>query len=118
MLLVTMGLLTGASFLTLTSIKGATSLITGGAASQALGAGQLIRLVATQSNSSGTYLWVFDYGWEDARLSSTIADGQTVQVNSTCSVLRQGEICAISLPAGSVGLITLLIGERSIEVAL
>lgn len=118
MLLVTMGLLTGASFLSLASIRGATSLITGGAASQALGAGQLIRVVATQSNSSGTYLWVFDYGWEDARLSSIFADGQTTQIRSTCNVLRQGEICAISLPAGTVGLVTLVIGERSIEVAL
>lgn len=118
MLLVTMGLLTGASFLSLASVKSAALLIAGGATSQAVGAGQLIRVVATQSNSSGTYLWVFDYGWQDAALISIFADGQRTQVKSTCDVLRQSEICVISLPVGTFGLVTLMIGERDIEVAL
>jgi len=117
MLLITMGLLTGASFLSLASIKGASSFITAGADRQTRAAGQLLTIVSTQTNTTGSYIWLYNYGWEDANLNSVLVNGASVQQTS-CSRLRQESICVVVLPARTSGLVTLVIGDRSVELNL
>ncbi len=114
MLVVTMALLTTASFLSLVSIKAGASMLTAGAEGEAVAAGQLVRVVATQSNLSGSYVWLFNFGWEDAAISRTY--GQTATPTSTCGVIRQDSMCVLSFPANTGGGVTIVIGKSVIEV--
>ena len=114
MLVVTMALLTTASFLSLVSIKAGASMLTAGAEGEAVAAGQLVRVVATQSNLTGSYVWLFNFGWEDAAISRTY--GQTATPTSTCGVIRQDSMCVLSFPANTGGGVTIVIGKNVIEV--
>src|SRR5439155_26329909 len=74
-LVVTMALLTTASFLSFVSVKAGASMLTAGAEGEARAAGELVGVVATQSNDTGSYVWLFNYWWDDAAISSSY--GQT-----------------------------------------
>ncbi len=114
MLVVTMGLLTTASFLSFVSVKAGASMLTAGAEGEAIAAGQLVGVVATQSNITGSYVWLFNYGWEEAAVSRTF--GQTAAPLSSCRLLTQSSMCVLSFPPGTRGEVTLFVGANSIEV--
>lgn len=114
MLVVTMGLLTTASFLSFVSVKAGASMLTAGAEGEALAAGQLVGVVATQSNITGSYVWLFNYGWEGAAISKTY--GQTAPPLASCGLISLNSMCVLSFPAGTRGEVTLLVGANTIEV--
>jgi hypothetical protein len=114
MLVVTMGLLTTASFLSFVSVKAGASMLTAGAESEAIAAGQLVGVVATQSNITGSYVWLFNYGWEEAAISRTY--GQNAAPLSSCGLVSQNSMCVLSFPPGTRGEVTLFIGANTIEV--
>jgi len=114
MLVVTMALLTTASFLSFVSVKAGASMLTAGAEGEARAAGELVGVVATQSNTTGSYVWLFNYGWEDAAISRSY--GQSAAPLSSCGLVSQSSLCALSFPPGTRGEVTLLVGGNSIEV--
>jgi hypothetical protein len=119
MLVVTMAVLGGVGALSLGSIRSADNVLLSGSQSAADSAGILLTVVSTQSNSSGTYVWVFDYGWTPARLSSVYLDGGVLSGwASTCSPLLVREMCAVALPPGTHGAVSILFGSRSIGLTL
>src|SRR5437870_7198646 len=64
MLVVTMALLTSASFLSFASVKAGASMLTAGAEGEAIAAGQLVGGGASQSNTTGSVGRLFNYGWQ------------------------------------------------------
>ena len=118
MLAITMALLGGASYLAMSSIDGAASLVGGSAQQQAREAGLLVAVVGTESNATGAYVWLFDYGWESSPLGSVFLNSQPVSWASNCGADWTGALCVLSLPSGVTGLVTLVIGAKSIEVSL
>ena len=114
MLVVTMALLTSASFLSFVSVKAGASMLTAGAEGEAVAAGQLVGVVATQSNVTGSYLWLFNYGWEEAAITRSY--GRTAYPFSSCGLISQRSMCVLSFPPGTRGEVTLLVGANSIEV--
>lgn len=119
MLAVTMALLGGFSFLSLQSIKSAVQLITENSGQAAAEAGVLLRVVATQQNSTGSFIWLFDYGWESARITSVYLNGGLLQGwSSSCAPVRQNGICVVRLPSSVQGDVTLIFGGKTIAVPL
>src|SRR5438445_3676478 len=111
MLVVTMALLTSASFLSFVSVKAGASLLPAGAQGEAIAAGQLVGVVATQSNITGSYVWLFNYGWEDAPITRSY--GRTAAPLSSCGFVSEGSMCVLSLPPGTRGELTLLVGANT-----
>ncbi len=119
MLVVTMAVLGGLAVLSLGSIRSADDVLLSGSQSAAGSAGVLLTVVSTQSNSSGTYVWLFDYGWTPARLSSVyLAGGVLGGWASTCSPLPVKEMCSLALPPDTHGAVSILFGSRSISLTL
>ena len=80
--------------------------------------GLLLALVSVQSNSSGTYAWVYNYGWVQGALSGAYLDGGLVKWSSSCAgVLEPGHLCAISVPAGEHGEVRITFGTKSLGFA-
>ena len=119
MLVVTMAVLGGLGILSMGSIRSADGLLLSGSQSAANDAGVLLTVVSTQSNSSGTYVWFFDYGWTPARLSSVYLDGGLISGWTTsCSPLPVREMCSLALPAETHGAVSVLFGSRSVALTL
>jgi len=119
MLVVTMAVLGGLGILSMGSIRSADGLLLSGSQSAANDAGVLLTVVSTQSNSSGTYVWFFDYGWTPARLSSVYLDGGLVTGWATsCSPVHVREMCSLALPAETHGAVSVLFGSRSVALTL
>ena len=115
MLVVTMALLTAASLLSFVSVRAGASMLSAGAEGEAIAAGQLVGVVATQSNITGSYVWLFNYGWEGAAISRTY--GQTAApLSSSCGLITQDSMCILSFPPGTRGEVTILVGANTIEV--
>ena len=114
MLVVTMALLTTASFLSFVSVKAGASMLTAGAEGEAIATGQLVGVVAIQTNITGSYIWLFNYGWEDAAIIRTY--GHATAPLSSCGLVRQGSMCVVSFSPGTKGTVTLLVGANSLEV--
>ena len=117
MLLVMMALLAGASAVSIVSVRGAASLVSGTANNEARSIGELVEVVLTQANSSGSYIWLFNYGWADSQITAVYLDGVRVAWTS-CGAIVHGFLCAIVLPVGTKGTVTALLGDRSLEVVL
>lgn len=118
MLVITMALLGSASYLALASINGAAAMVDRSASQQSRDSGVLLSVVGSQSNASGTYLWVFDYGWQGAPIGAVYLDAQTVDWSSDCGGDWAGSMCVIALSPGSAGLVTIVIGGKSVEVSV
>lgn len=114
MLAVTIALLGGLSAVALSSVRGAGDLLSSDSQSAARGYGFLLALVSVQSNSTGSYAWVFDYGWEQASVTGVYLNGGTTQWTSTCAPLKPGSICTIVLSPGSHGQVTAVFGAKSL----
>jgi hypothetical protein len=119
MLAVTMALLGGFTFLSLQSIRSAVQLITSNSGQAAAEAGVLLRVVATQQNSTGSFIWLFDYGWESARITSVYVNGGVLGGwTSSCAPVQQNGICVVRLPSSVQGDVTLIFGGKTIAVPI
>ncbi len=119
MLAITIALLGSLSFISLQSIKSAVSSITSNSGQAAAEAGVLLRVVATQQNSTGSFVWLFDYGWKAASITSVSANGVILQGwSSSCVPVQQKGMCVVRLPASVQGDVTLVFGGRNVAVPL
>jgi len=118
MLAITMALLGGASFMALLSVRNGAVTVGDNAQRQALQAGVLLNVVGTQTNSSGTYVWLFDYGWEGPPVSSVHLGAQEVQWSTTCGGRWAGSLCVVKVPGSITGVLTVIVGGVSIEAAV
>jgi len=112
-----MALLGGFTFVSLQSIKSAVQLITNNSAKSAAEAGVLLRVVSTQQNATGSFIWLFDYGWQSAKLTSVYLDGGLVQGWSTsCVPIQVDAMCVVRLSSSTQGEVTLFFGGKSVAV--
>ena len=118
MLAITIALLGGASYLAFASINGAAAMLGGSAQQEAREAGLLLAVVGSQSNVTGTYVWLVDYGWESSPVGSVFVDAQSVPWTTTCSGEWSGALCVVKLPPGAAGLTTIVLGGESLEVSV
>lgn len=118
MLAITIALLSGASYLALTSINGAANVVGGSAQQQAREAGLLLEAVGSQSNATGTFVWLLDYGWESSPVSSVLVDAKPVPWSTSCLGDWSGKLCVVKLPPGAVGPTTIVLGGESLEVSV
>ncbi|MBI3116061.1 MAG: hypothetical protein HYZ12_01855 [Thaumarchaeota archaeon] len=119
MLAVTMALLGSFSFLSLQSIKSAVESIATNAGEAATEAGVLLRVVATQQNTTGSFVWVFNYGWESTKITSVYVDGDILQGwSSSCVPVHEKEMCVVRLPSSVQGDVTLVFGGKRIAVPI
>jgi hypothetical protein len=116
MLLVTMALLAGASAISVLSVRSAATLESSSAKNEARNLGELVEVVSTQVNRSGSYIWLYNYGWVDTKITSVYVHGARV-VWASCETILQGALCVVTLAAGTEGLVTLVLGDKSIAVA-
>ena len=103
MLAVTIALLAGGSAVALLSIRNGAGLVQAADSKRASQAGVLVEVVASQSNGSGTFVWLFNYGWVGAPISDVYMDGRGVGWSSNCSTAAPGRLCVLVLPPGSTG---------------
>jgi hypothetical protein len=103
MLAVTIALLAGGSAVALLSIRNGAGLVQAADSKRASQAGVLVEVVASQSNGSGTFVWLFNYGWVGAPISGVYMDGRGVGWSSNCSTADPGRLCVLVLPPGSTG---------------
>jgi hypothetical protein len=114
-LMVTIALLGGIGVVALGSVRSSGSLLSLNSQGAAREYGLLLALVSVQSNSSGTYAWVYDYGWVQGALSGAYLNGGLVKWSSSCAgVVQPGRVCAISVPAGAHGEVSLTFGTKSL----
>jgi len=118
MLVITMALLGSASYLALASINGAAAMVDGSAARQSRDIGVLLVTIGSQSNASGTYVWLLDYGWQSAPVGSVFLNAESVSWSSNCPANWSGSICAVTLPSGARGQVTIVVGGKSVEVSV
>lgn len=115
MLAITMALLAGTSAIALLSIHNAAALVSGAGQQQQREAGLLVSIVGTQSNSSGTYFWLYDYGWVSAPIQAVLVGAKQTRWSTTCEGDWTGSLCTVILPDATGGPVTLVIGGVSIE---
>ena len=118
MLAITIALLGSISYLAFSSINGAAAMVGGSAQQEARDAGLLVSVVGSQSNSTGTYIWLLDYGWESAPVASVFLDAGPVAWSTNCATDWSGSLCVVVLPPGSAGPATLVLGGKSLEISL
>ncbi len=119
MLAVTMALLGSFSYLSLQSIRSAVQSIATSSAQAVAEAGVLLRVVATQENTTGSFVWVFNYGWESTKITSVYVGGALVQGwSSSCVPVHEKEMCVVRLPPSVQGDVTLVFGGKRIAVPL
>ena len=114
-LMVTIALLGGIGVVALGSVRSSGSLLSLGSQGAAREYGLLLALVSVQSNSTGTYAWVYNYGWVQGTLSGAYLNGGLVRFSSSCAgVVQPGKVCAISVPAGARGQVSITFGTKSL----
>ena len=115
-LMITIALLGAIGAVALGSVRSSGGLLSSSSQGAAREDGLLLALVSVQSNSSGSYAWVYDYGWEQGALSAAYLNGGLVKWVSSCSgVLQPGKVCAISVPAGAHGEVSIVFGTKSLD---
>ncbi len=118
-LMITIALLGGIGAVALGSVRGSGSLLSSSAQGAAREDGLLLALVSVQSNSSGSFAWVYDYGWVQGALSATYLNGGLVKWSSSCGgVLQPGKVCAVSVPPGSHGEVSMVFGTKSLDYSV
>lgn len=119
MLAITIAILGGVGLISMGSLRAANGVLLSGSQDASSAAGVLITVVATQDNSSGTFVWLYNYGWSQARLTSVYIDsGLLVGWTSTCSDLAPQKMCTLVLPEGSHGTVSIDFGTRTISLAV
>jgi len=119
MLAITIAVLGAVGLISIGSLRSANGVLLTGSQNAASADGVLLTLVSTQSNSSGSYVWLFNYGWTTAHLSAVYLDGGQVDGwTSNCSTLTPKSICDIELASGVHGQVTIAFGTRTIGLTL
>jgi hypothetical protein len=114
-LMITIALLGGIGVVALGSVRSSGNLLSLSSQGAARDYGLLFALVSVQSNSSGAYAWVYNYGWAQGTLSAAYLNGGLVRWSSSCAgVLQPGALCAISVPAGTHGEVSIVFGTKSL----
>ncbi len=115
-LAVTIALLGGVGAVALGSVRSSGSLLSLDSQGAARQYGLLLALVSVQANATGTYAWVYDYGWVQGAVSGAYLNGGLVEWSSSCAgVLQPGAVCAISVPQGSKGELSIVFGTKSLD---
>ena len=118
MLVVTIALLAGASVIAMASVRSATSLVTDSAQKEARQAGVLVSVVTSQANATGSFIWLYNYGWQAAPIQGVYSDGLELDWRSPCSSVGPGQLCALALTPGPPGVVTILLGGVSVEASV
>ncbi len=118
-LMVTIALLGGIGAVAFGSVRSSGGLLSLSSQGAAREYGLLVALVSVQSNSTGTFAWLYNYGWAEGTLSAAYLNGGLVKWSSSCAgVLEPGRLCAISVPAGSHGEVNVVFGTKSLGFAV
>ncbi len=119
MLAITIAVLGGIGLVSLGSLRSANAVLLSGSQDAANSAGVLITVVGTQDNASGTYVWLFNYGWIEGRLTSVYINGGLAGGwTSTCSALQPKQICDIVLDPNTHGAVTVDFGTRTVGLSV
>jgi hypothetical protein len=119
MLAVTIAVLGAVGAVSIGSLRSANGILLSGSQNAASAEGVLMTVVSTQDNSSGSYVWLFNYGWTPAELSAVYLDGARVAGwSSTCSPLDPHSMCDLRLASGTHGQVTIEFGTRSVSLSL
>jgi len=114
--MITIALLGAVGAVALGSVRSSGSLLSSSSQGAAKEDGLLLALVSVQSNSTGSYAWVYDYGWVQGTLSAAYLDGGLVKWSSSCDgVLQPGKVCAISVPPAIHGEVSIVFGAKSLD---
>jgi len=114
-LMITIALLGGIAVVALGSVRSTGSLLSLDSQGAAREYGLLLALVSVQSNSTGSYAWVYNYGWVQGALSAAYLDGGLVKWSSSCAAaVSPGSLCAISFPPGEHGQVSMIFGTKSL----
>ena len=117
--MITIALLGAVGTMALVSVRSSGSLLSSSSQDAAREDGVMLALVSVQSNSSGTYAWVYNYGWVQGKLSGAYLDGGSVAWSSSCAgVLAPQAMCAIAVPAGGEGQVSLVVGSKSLDFSV
>lgn len=117
-LMVTIALLGAIAAVALGSVRGSGLLLSSSSQGAAREYGVILALVSVQSNSTGSYAWVYNYGWAPGALSGTYLNGGTVEWSSSCGgVLEPEAVCAIAIPPGH-GEVSLVFGDKSLDYSV
>ncbi|HEV2389230.1 MAG TPA: hypothetical protein VGS04_00750 [Nitrososphaerales archaeon] len=118
-LAITVALLGAVGSVALGSVRSSGTLLSSGSQAAARQDGILLTLVSVQSNSTGSYAWVYDYGWVQGALSAAYLNGGLVRWSSSCAgVLQPGKVCAISVPPGLHGQVSIVFGTKSMDYSV
>jgi hypothetical protein len=118
-LMITVALLGAIGAVALGSVRSSGSLLSSSSQGAAREDGLLLALVSVQSNSSGSYAWVYDYGWVQGSLSAAYLDGGLVKWSSSCAaVLQPGSMCAVSFPPSVHGEVSIVFGAKSLDFSV
>ena len=119
MLAITIAVLGAAGVISLGALRSANGVLLSGSQDAASADGVLLTVVSTQSNSSGTYVWLFNYGWTPAQVSGVFVNGGRIDGwSSNCSPLQPKGICDLSLPPGTHGSVLIAFGTRTIGLTV
>jgi len=119
MLMVTVALLGGIAAVALGSLRSSGGLLSSSSQGAAREDGLLLALVSVQSNSSGSFAWVYDYGWVAGTLTAAFVNGGQVSWTSSCGgVVQPGAACAISFPPGEQGEASVVFGGKSVDFSV
>ena len=117
MLAVTIALLAGASTVAVFSIKDASSLIQDSNRAAQRDVGVLVSVLGVQRNGTGTFVWLYDYGWASEPVKAVYIAGETIPWTSSCGSSWSGSLCLVSTPSTQGGELTLVIGGFSIAAS-
>jgi len=117
MLAVTIALLTGASAVAVFSIRDASSLIQDSNRAAQRDVGVLVSVLGVQRNGTGTFVWLYDYGWASEPVKAVYVSGDTVAWTSSCGSSWSGSMCLVFTPSTRSGVVTVVIGGFSIAAS-
>ena len=118
MLAVTIGLLAGASVVGILSIRDASNLIQGSSQGEQRDVGVLVSVLTTQTNGSGTYVWLYDYGWVSEPVRAVYAEGEAVPWTTSCGADWSNGLCFLATDRPVSGELTIVIGGFSIATTV
>jgi hypothetical protein len=114
-LIITIALLGGISAVALGSIRSSSNLLSSSSQNAAKGYALLLAVVSVQTNSTGSYAWVYNYGWVQGTLAATYVDGSLTQSSTNCSgVVQPQNMCSVRIPPSAHGVVSLVFGTKSL----
>ncbi len=70
--------------------------------------GCLISLVFESSNITGTYLYFYNYGWEDTYIIDVYMKDKRLPFATNCSPVKPGSLCYLVLEAPEHGILSIV----------